>query len=176
MEKLFTGMLLIWLDVDITLDTCKIGLLPDFVGYIILMQGLRTLQEESPHFGKVRPWALAMAVYSGVLYAMDLFGVSLDMPFMAWCLGLAAVIAGLAVQYGIVAGVQDMETAHDWQLQGEKLRTLWLALAVMQVMCSLLYWVPWLSIMLAIAAFIVSICFLAAFYRTKKQYQEYVQQ
>ena len=175
MNQLFTGMLLIWLDLDITLGTCRIGLLPDFVGYIMLMRGLDSLREESRHFGRVRPWAMVMAVYTGVLYAMDLFGVSVDMPVLDWCLGLVAAIVALAVQYGIVGGVQDMEAAHGWDLQSDKLRTLWLALAAMQMMSALLYWIPILSIMLVIAACIVSICFLAAFYRTKKRYQEYLQ-
>ena len=40
MSSIFTGMLLVFLDFNINLGRSKIGLLPDFIGYIVMAGGL----------------------------------------------------------------------------------------------------------------------------------------
>ena len=40
MSKIFIGLLLVFLDFNLTFDTVTIGLLPDFIGYFILIGGL----------------------------------------------------------------------------------------------------------------------------------------
>ena len=56
MKKLFWGFFFIFLDFNIDFDTIRIGLIPAFVGYLLLFSGLAELSEESPRFEKIRPF------------------------------------------------------------------------------------------------------------------------
>ena len=63
-----------------------IGLIPDFLGYIFIRKGVQELREESPCFARLDPWTLGMAVYSGILYLLDLFG------YTVICVSAAALL------------------------------------------------------------------------------------
>lgn len=81
MQKIFTGLLLVSFDFNLTLGSCVIGLIPDFLGYIFIRKGVQELREESLCFARLDPWTLGMAVYSGILYLLDLFGIGLRLGF-----------------------------------------------------------------------------------------------
>ena len=74
MSKIFVGLLLVFLDINFTFNTTTIGLLPDFIGYFILIGGLAEMAAVNSHFGKARPFAIAMAIYTLILYILDLIG------------------------------------------------------------------------------------------------------
>jgi len=171
MDKIFTGILLICLDLDFPLGSGVIGLLPDFAGYILVMRGIYSLEKDSRYLVKVWPWTVIMAAYTGILYGLKLLGILADDPFILWVLELAAMAAALAVQYGILSGIRKMERQEGWDLQSDRLRILWLALAMVQGMGAALSWVPTVGIILTVAGWIVAVCFLIAFYRTKTWYQ-----
>jgi len=40
MSRIFTGFLFIFLDFNLNLGNSQIGLIPDFIGYIIMLGGL----------------------------------------------------------------------------------------------------------------------------------------
>jgi len=82
-------MLLVFLDFNINLGRSKIGLLPDFIGYIVMAGGLAELQSESESFAKVKGFAKGMAVYSGILYLLDLLGFSFSLTSSPTCWGLS---------------------------------------------------------------------------------------
>ena len=86
MSKIFVGLLLVFLDINFTFNTTTIGLLPDFIGYFILIGGLAEMAAVNSHFGKARPFAIAMAIYTLILYILDLIGLSaaLAMPQPSW--------------------------------------------------------------------------------------------
>lgn len=172
MSNIFKGLLLITLDFYLDLGRIRIGLLPDFPGYILLIKGMEELAGESEKFAKAIPLAKVMVVYTAVLYMLDLFGISVQLNFWSWVLGIAGMIARLVVIYWLVLGVQDMEARHRWELQGGKLRSMWQAMAVLSVIGQLCSWIPYVAIATAIAGVIVNICFLVAFHGTKKRYEE----
>ena len=173
MNQIFLGMLFVFLDLTLNINNCTIDFLPDFVGYILMMKGPREMESESACFTKSRPWAMGLAVYTGVLFAADLLGISADWGFMGWVLGLAATNASLVISYWIIKGIRQIESVRGFDLQGEKLNSLWMATAVIDGLCYLLVWVPLLGAMGALAGFIIGICYLVAFYRTKQLYLGY---
>lgn len=59
MRHLFWGLFFVTLDFDLSLGSVTLGLLPDFVGYYLLMKGMEELAEESGHFEKGRTGPLA---------------------------------------------------------------------------------------------------------------------
>lgn len=66
MKKVFWGFFFIYLNFNLTLNGFTLNLLPDFVGYLLLYQAAGTLAGESGRFPKLRPFSVAMAVYTGI--------------------------------------------------------------------------------------------------------------
>lgn len=173
MDKLFWGLLFVYLDFKITLaDAVVIGLIPDFLGYIFILQGCDSLLEESVYFRRGKVWAFGMVIWSVILYGMDLFNLSAGLSVGNILLGIAGMAAGLMVSWHTVRGVLDMERARSLELQGEKLRSLWLAMAVLEVFGYLLSWVPVVGTVAALALLVVSVCFLAAFRQSGVLYRK----
>jgi len=169
MRKIMVGMVFVFLDFTINMETSKLGLIPDFVGYILIVQGLSEMASESPRFGKIKGLSLAMVVYTALLYAFDLLGVILSEGLFSWLLGLASTIISLYISYNIVMGVRDME-AGGRNLDGASLLAVWKVYAVVSLAIHLLFLVPALNILLLIAGLVLGIVFLFAFNRTKNLY------
>lgn len=170
MRNIFIGLLLIFLDFHVDLDATRIGLIPDFVGYIFMINGLNELTHKSIRFSKIRPFAVGMAVYTGILYAMDLLAISINIGSLALLLGLASTIISLYISYNIVMGVKDMEIAYTQQLNGDNLLTMWKVLAVLSLAIYLLFFIPALGLLCIIGNIVVAIIFLVSFNKTKNLY------
>lgn len=171
MNALFIGMLLVFLDVNVGFNNHIFDILPDFVGYFLMMRGLEAMARESRWFAKARPVALVMAVYSAVLYAVDALAVTVYSRFLSFCLGLLAMAASLLLGWWTVSGVREMEQLQNRDLEGEKLRSFWLYMAIIQGITYACGWIPLVGTMGSIAALVMNICFLAAFYRSKNLYE-----
>jgi len=163
-------MLLVFLDFNINLGRSKIGLLPDFIGYIVMAGGLAELQSESESFAKVKGFAKGMAVYSGILYLLDLLGFSFSLNIVSYLLGLVSTIISLYISHGVVRGVQDMELARGMELNGASLYSAWKVKAGFILAAYLLIILPPLSIICILVSFIAAIVFLVALNRSKKLY------
>ncbi|OQB23558.1 MAG: hypothetical protein BWY11_01749 [Firmicutes bacterium ADurb.Bin182] len=174
MQKIFIGLLLVFLDFNLDIGASRIGLIPDFIGYIVLMNGLRELIGKSERFIKARPFAAGMFVYTLVLYIMDLLGVSNQAQAIGYLLGLVSTIISLVVSYNIVMGVNDMEKEYGLRLNADGLFRTWRLLAFFSIAIYLLFLIPVLNIACIIGGFIIGIVFLATFSRTKNLYYEQV--
>ncbi len=173
MNKLFWGLFFLYLDFNLNLGEMTLGLLPDFVGYFLLVQGFEELAGESPWFSRGKPFALGMTVYSAVLYVMNLMAARVSDSVVIWLMTLAVVAVQLYIGYCLVKGIMDMEQRRDWSLEGQQLWGLWMAMAVVSVMGTLLMIVPLVGGLAALGAGIMAVCFLICFYKTKKRYEEY---
>ena len=98
MKGIFWGFFLIFINFYVTINGHTLNLLPTFAGYILLYRAAGELLGESGRFGKLRPFAVAVAIYTGILwvemethYGTDLNGTSAR---TAWFVLLAAQIAG----------------------------------------------------------------------------------
>jgi len=163
-------MLFIFFDFNIDTETARIGLIPDFIGYILIVYGLNELINKSGFFKKTKPFAIVMAVYTGVLYAMDLFGVTSDITVISFILGLASTIMSLYISYNIVMGVKDMETVYSQQLNGDSLLLMWKLLAVFSIIIYALVLIPALGIIALIAGLVISVLFLISFNTARNLY------
>lgn len=171
MKELFAGMLLVFLNVKLDIGGHALDVLPDFVGYLLMMRGLEFLSGESRYFEKARPVSMGMAVYCLVLYGMDFMAASVQDRFMSYCIGLAGMICSLLIGFWIVSGIRDVEQSRKQDLEGEKLHGMWLYSAVVQGISYLCGWIPVVGQIAAIGAMVMYICFLVAFYRTMERYE-----
>ena len=172
MKRILIGFLMIFLDFNLTLGASKIGLIPDFIGYIVMRNGLLEMTEESPRFIKAKPFATFMAVYTGILYLVDLVGLSASLDILSIILGIASTIITLYISYNIVMGVKDMEAHYNTLLCGNSLKTTWTILAVCNIVSFVFISVPTptLATICVIVSFIAGIYFLIVFNTSKNLY------
>lgn len=172
MKNIFIGFLLIFLDFNLNLGNSQIGLIPDFIGYIVMINGLMEMSGESPLFLKVKPYATGMAVYTGILYLMDLLAISASLGALSVILGIASTIISLYISYNIVMGVKEIEEKYHTLFNGDSLKSSWTLLAVFNFVVYISLLIPALAVICIIVTFIVAICFLVAFSKSKNLYYE----
>ena len=153
MDHLFWGLLFCLIDVEVTVGRAVFGLLPDFIGYFLLMKGMTALAGESRFFDRGRHWAFGLCILSAVLWGAELMDPDTGTKLGLWALELAERIVLLVLIRGIVAELG----------RPEGLNAMWLTLAVMQPMCHLLGWIPLVGTVCSAASAVVSLLFLAAF-------------
>lgn len=170
MNHLFWGLFLCLLDFEVTVGTAVFGLLPDAVGYFLLMKGMTALAEESPRFDRGRHWAFGLCLVSAILYGANLMDPDTRTKIWLWALELAELIAMLVLLRSMIAGVAQMERKHSRMLGSDKLKLVWLALAVMQPVCHLVSWVPLVGGICAAASAATGLLFLIAFWGIRKKY------
>lgn len=171
MKHIFIAYLLIFLDIDLNFGSVTIGLLPDFVGYIFMVKGLAQLAAESAYFEKVRTFAAGMAVYTGILYALDLLGISVELGWITVILGTIALVISLYISYVIILGIEEIEQRRAADLYSRRLRSTWNVMAVTQILSYAALFAPALALICIIVSCICSIAYLVAFYQTKKAYE-----
>jgi len=164
-------MLFVFLDFNFNSGSVSIGLIPDFLGYIIMINGLNELLEKGNRFSKAKSYANIMAIYTGILYVMDIVGISFAIGrYVCFGLGLISTAISLYISYNIVIGIMDMEKDEGCELNSVSLYTNWKLLAVFSIATYILILIPVLAILGMIGGFIVAICFLVSFSKSKNLY------
>ena len=172
MGNLFIGFILVFLDFNLNLGNSTIGLIPDFLGYIVMIKGLEQMDDESAFFMKIKPYVTGMAFYSTFLYLLDLLGVSISIGVLTYVLAIISTVISLYISYNIVMGVIDMEGKYNTTLNGNSLKSTWTLLAVLNVLSFVTLIIPLLAIMSIIGSIIVAIIFLVTFNKSKNLYYD----
>lgn len=144
--QLFLGLIFILLDCEIENGSMVIGLLPDFVGFFLIMKALERRED---------PWrhgAFGLMLASIVLYVADLVRKGTGASMVFWCLELLVGIGMLVLAHRIVRGHKGP-------------RELFWVLVCIWLLAWLLSWMPLVGTVCAIAYIVVVGCFLAAAFR-----------
>lgn len=170
MTKLFWGFLVAFLNLNLTLgDTAVLSLLPGWLGYLLIVWGAAELAHESECFVRLRPIAIAAAVYTGVIWVMDATGLSASLDRISTLLGFIGLILSLLVSYRVVCGILDMETR--WgDLGGGVLKRRWEVMAVMECLSYLTAVIPLLALIFTLAALAFTVLFLVSVYKAGRVY------
>lgn len=171
MLTIFWGFLLLFVNINLNIGASTVDLLPDFLGYFLIARGLGQIGLQSVRFAKARPWAIAMTVYTAGLYILNIAATSTSLQLLGYFLGIAALAANLYISFQIVTGITELELAEGCDLRGERLKTVWRYMAVLNVLSYLFFWIPIAGIGSLLAAFVVEVCFLVFFYKTTTLYR-----
>lgn len=180
MKKLFWGFLLMFLSFDLELNGHSLDVLPDFVGYILLLRGIDELNEESSLFKGARPYAIAMAIYSAILWVGELLAITSGDSMIASFIDLMAMIVALYIAWVLIQGVMEIESNCGADLHTVGLYKWWKGLVAIQVtakLLSLLANLANLSIILglvtvvALVGLVLNILYLVAWWKSAKAYE-----
>ena len=131
MKRLFWGWCFILLDVSFALGrggaSYRVDLLPDFVGWLLLLAGLKLLAPESGLFGRLRPFALGMAACTAALWVCGSLGL---FPGGLW--PLAAALVEFYVSWALLVAIRDVEERRGAALNSGGLKRAWTALLVVR--------------------------------------------
>lgn len=167
MKNIFIGYILIFFHFKIN----GFDLLPDFVGYILIVVGLGQLAAESEQFVKAKSWAIVMAIASAFFGIVGLLGVG-----YSFALSLVSCVfscIGLYLMYLIGHGIRETEQKHAIDMGGEKFLSLWKVQAVLTLACQVLSLLLTeltliLVSILGVCAIIANIVFLVYLHRARK--------
>ena len=165
MGKIFGGFLLTFLEFNLTMGNCTLGLLPDFIGYLCILSGVVELADEGGSFKKVKPFVIGMAVYSTIIYILNFLGITSGL----WWLSIIATVCAFWISYQIIKGVSEIEERYHADLKSKTLNTTWLVMVIVQAVSFLALWIPILGL-LSIVGVIASIVFLVMFFQSCKVY------
>lgn len=130
------------------------------------------MEGESGLFASIRPFALGMAVYTGILWLGDLLAVTGQGSWLTVLLGLLSLAVSLYVSWAVVQAIRDVEVRRSAELNSASLRTGWTVLAVAQAASWVLAILGSLLALLGVIAGLVGIVwFLAALWRSRRNYE-----
>ena len=170
MTNIFVGLIFLFLDLNINFGTITIGLLPAFVGYYLLARGLQTLPED-PDFSKARTLSLVMAVYTLVLYILNLLGISSQLGLLRWIIDGVRLVVSFSILYLLNRGIGQLQVKTGKDLGAEQLRPLWLVLVVLESVTLVVSWIPVVSTFAIMGCLAVHIALLVLYYNVKKSYE-----
>ena len=142
--KLFLGLIFILLDIEIPVGSAVLNLIPDFIGYFLMMKGLEEREDSWRH------GAFGLMLVSLVLFVADLVVKDAGIQVVFWGVELAAEIVMLLLVRRIIGNRKGI-------------KELFPVLACMRALSMLLGWVPLVGTVCAVANMVVAVCFLAAY-------------
>ena len=137
MRKLFYGFLLMFLNFDLSVNGHSVDVLPDFIGYFLLIRGITEMEAESGLFQNARPFAVGMMVYTAILLVGDLLAVTGE-GWLAELLSLIAMVAAIYIAWLLIRAVRETEETRGADLNSGRLFGCWKWLVAVQAAAKLL--------------------------------------
>lgn len=174
MSNIFIGLILALFNLNIDIGSTRIGLLPSFIGYYLILKGLIEMQDVSEEFKKLIPLAWIAIIYSLALYITDLFGVFADIEQITFLLSIISIAFSLTISYGIVSGVRETGQRNQVLLDGRRLMTSWNSVMIVSILSIFSAFMPLLVIMVIIADLVAKTIFIIRFRGSKDLYYKFV--
>lgn len=165
-------MLLLFLNLNIDIGSFRIGLIPNFLGYLFLLNGTSELSIYSYRFSKIKPCIIIMIIFSCAVYVIEFFRISALNDGLAFVFSLILIILSLAISYNIIMGIRDIEKKEMKNLNSDKLYFAWKLLTVCSFIIYLFLFIKVLTIISVIIGFIVGIYYIHIFNKTKKMFYQ----
>ena len=145
------------------------------MGYILLVLAFRELESESTEFQRLRPAAIGMAVYTGICWLLDAFGVtngSGAMTVITLVLSLISLAVSLYILKSVIDGIEDIEILRTADLGSERLRSVFMVMAIASVVGIAMAIVPVLVNPAMLVNFVATIILLVRLHATWKAYED----
>lgn len=175
MKKIFFAYIFMLISFDFNIDIYTIGVFPDFVGSILLLLGLREMATESKNFKKIKPVALSMAIYSTILYALDLAGVFSSFILIPYFLGVVYTGINVYMMFCVIKGIEDIENKNPRkviELGSDKLMFTWRIVAFIETFYALSIVSTEAYMVMAIMSIGMSVVFIAYLNSTRDLFEK----
>jgi len=176
MTKMLIGLFLICLEITFTIESeifgvMIIGLLPDFVGFGLLLWGLRELSHENDYFYKNMRFCLWCATVALMIYIMDVIGVTASGDFQPLLLQLLLMVLEPICLFRLVRGIRTVGKDYDIDVKGKLMLIVCIAMTVLSVP-SFLFGGTELGAAFGLVYSVLAFAYIALFYNFKCIYEE----
>lgn len=169
MKLILIGLLLAELDFNLNLKAVSIDILPDSIGWLLILLGCVKMAKHSRKFMSAAYICLPLMALGVAVILPNVMGLKLLSTIMS----IVGSICSLAVSYFILKGISDTEDElrqdlgymEIWKVFCIKIVTLALA-AVMQ-------FIPYLGVVFIIADVAVSLIFIYRIFTVMKAYENH---
>ncbi len=146
MLKLVIGVALTLLSWDIKIGAGSIGILPDFIGFFLILLWGRDVEKEGQYYERIQLPAYVMMFYSLGYYALKAFGMITKINdwnrFVVYMIDLAETIGALFVCYLVVFALSHYEHKRRWQVGCKRLQKFF----KIMVFGFILYYVSYITV------------------------------
>ena len=160
MHRLFWGLFFVLLDIDLTVGRATFDILPDFLGFFLLMKGMEAEASGTGRFQRSRHLAFGLFLLGAVCTGAGLLNLEPMTEVVFWGLESLCLVGFLWILREI--------TAHG----SEQLKALRLIVAVVEVLAALLGWVPLVGGICGAATQVTAIVFLLTYWKEIKRSAE----
>ena len=174
MKKIFWGLIFLFFDFYISLNTNVLHLLPNFVGYCLILYGVNEIKNfigdetSVPEwFSKITIACKIMCAVGAVHFLKELLGIrNLDIDSL---FSLVFLGGNLFITFFITEIVFTLQGRYSMPLNGDFLRKVWKICAVISCLSTAtLFFMPLLSGFFGIANSVCAIIFTVYFYKSQK--------
>lgn len=111
MKKIFFGFLLLFLNLNITVNSFALNLLPNFIGYFLIYLGFKSITEIDT--SKSQKITLATMVIAFVLYVLEVGGITIESGNIIYIVtDFLLTFFHLFTGLKVVAAYQQLEEIH----------------------------------------------------------------
>lgn len=171
MTKMLLGIALITLELTITVNEIYlIGILPDFLGYLLLVFGMKEVSNQTDYYASNRKFTFWIGVFSLMVYIMNLIGYTASGAFEPLLMQLLIVILEPISLYRIIKGIRQMEKDYELNMWGTALFVVWLLMTVFSVLTFVLGIITDLGNIFNLLLTTASLVFIGLFFRATHVY------
>lgn len=140
MLRIIIGLILILFEIYLGAEGHRIGLIPDFIGYLFLFFGMKAEQDKCITYKKDKLFMLPFAVYSYAIYLGDLYALieGKEIPFVKIDLRIFCTFISMLMcvytTYAIYKGTKAVEDNFAVELKTKRIMYIWR----IRVLCSFL--------------------------------------
>ena len=166
------GLLLITFNYGIQIGPTEIGIIPDFLGYWLMFNGVASLEEKSPLFASARFSVFVTMIASVVVYVIRALGLHTVLGIVMWLVDFAMAALSIWVTHNIVISMADVEKRYKVSLVADIMNQAWGIRAAFVVMANVAVFVPMASGILNVIAVLTGLWFIIVFLQAKRLYVE----
>ena len=164
----FFGFLLVFLDYPIALAYGgALNLIPDFLGYGLLLLAGRRLVEENAHFRRLTIGARIALFLSLAEFALNLLPLSLPTP-VTLLADIAVTLASLYISFEFAEGAKAYEHRRYKKMDAEKISAAWLILCMASILQYIMLYLPAVALPSLLLFLLAVVWFCSATLRFEK--------
>lgn len=135
MIKLAIGMMLILINFSIDVGNLSLNILPEFVGYLLILSEVEKLKSKSEYFDKMGGLLFFMTIYKIADYFVSMFNANAGMVATVFFYGgIITTFLSLYIQYRVICGIDEITYNDNVRARTRRLFVLFKIEAVLAVL------------------------------------------
>ena len=125
----FIGFMFVFIDYNITIGAASVNLIPDFIGFALVLIASRSYVQKSARFKIVGILSAILGAWGIVAFVLALCSVSLA-PIPELITGILATVGALGLTYAFCEGVKEYESGFVKPFGAAQLASSWVLLCM----------------------------------------------